>query len=291
MLNFLVSLIIACQLINPLQAIVMGVEVNQSVAPHRRVNYSFAPLINAPSVLVLDVRSGKILFQKNGFVQRPMASITKLMTAVVFLKQQPAWETYIPITDNDKLNGGRILLTPGMKIKIRDLFQATLIGSLNNGATALARASGLSQTDFINEMNQQAVEWGMSKTHFVEASGVDARNQSTAMEIAKLLKAVMAYKEIRQALGTLSNVFYTQAGERLKVYNTNELLKSYLDEVGGKTGYTDEAGYCLANLVKSQQAPQGIVVVVLGAQSKIDRFQESKFLSQWVFDNWQWQKE
>jgi len=151
MLNFLVSLIIACQLINPLQAIVMGVEVNQSVAPHRRVNYSFAPLINAPSVLVLDVRSGKILFQKNGFVQRPMASITKLMTAVVFLKQQPAWETYIPITDNDKLNGGRILLTPGMKIKIRDLFQATLIGSLNNGATALARASGLSQTDFINE--------------------------------------------------------------------------------------------------------------------------------------------
>ena len=66
-------------------------------------------------------------------------------------------------------------------------------------------------------------------------------------------------------------------------------MDSYLDIVGGKTGYIDEAGFCLANLVKSQVAPEGIIVVILGAKTKEDRFQQNKFLSQWVFDNWEWE--
>ncbi len=288
MLNFLASLIIAWQLIIPLQNVIMGTATTQYTYPHRRVTYSFAPLIEAKSALALDIESGKILFQKNAFSSRPIASITKLMTAMVFLKHKPKGNDYILITDDDKLNGGKILLLPGMKIKANDLLQATLIGSLNNGATALAKATDLGDDEFVAEMNRQASEWGLSNTHFVEPSGVSHKNKSTAMDVAKLLWLALKNSKIQQALTTPIYSFYTQAGKRLTVHNTNELLKSYLDDLGGKTGYTDEAGYCLVNLVKNHQSERNIIVVILGAKTKADRFQESKFLTQWVFDNWQW---
>ena len=178
---------------------------------------------------------------------------------------------------------------PGDIINLRYLFKATLIDSLNSGALALSRSSDLNQKDFIERMNTKALELGMRNTYFVEPSGIDSRNQSTAMDVAILLRAALKYDLIREALTTKRYSFDIMGGKHYIITNTNELLGSYLDIVGGKTGYIDEAGFCLVNLVRNEHVPEGIVVVILGAKSKEQRFQENKFLSQWVFDNWQWE--
>ena len=98
----------------------------------------------------------------------------------------------------------------------------------------------------------------------------------------------MQYDLIRQALSRTDYTVRSVDGRVHWIKNTNKLLGSYLDIMGGKTGYIEEAGFCLANLVRSQRVLAGIIVVILGAPTKEDRFQENKFLSQWVFDNWEW---
>jgi D-alanyl-D-alanine carboxypeptidase len=130
----------------------------------------------------------------------------------------------------------------------------------------------------------------MHNSYFVEPSGVNPKNQSTAMDVAILLREALKNDLIKDALTTQYYSFDVMGGKRYIITNTNELLGSYLDIEGGKTGYIDEAGFCLVNLVKSEQAREGIVVVILGADSKEQRFQENKFLSQWVFDNWVWKE-
>jgi len=289
MLNVLISLIIAIQLINPLQGVVLGVSNIDSEFPRRMITNSFQPLLDSTSAFVLDMKTGKILFQKNGYEQRSIASITKLMTAVVFVENNSDWNKNIRILDDDKLNGGKIVLLPGEIVNLGYLFKATLISSLNNGAMALARSSDLTPEEFIVRMNSKAVELGMRDSHFVDPSGISSLNQATAMDVAILLREALNHELIREALVTQRYSFDVMGGKRYTVTNTNELLGSYLDIVGGKTGYTDEAGFCLANLVRSERAPDGIVVVILGAASKEQRFQENKFLSQWVFDNWEWE--
>jgi len=289
MLNLLVSLIMALQLITPLQGVVLGANNIEIGLPQRKITNSFQPILTSESAFVLDMKTGKVLFQKNGYEKRSIASITKLMTAIVFLENNSDWNKNIKIIDDDRLTGGKVVLLPGDIINLKYLFKATLIDSLNSGALALSRSSDLSQEEFIKRMNSKALELGMRDTYFVEPSGIDFRNQATAMDVAILLRTALKYDLIREALTTRRYSFDVMEGKHYVVTNTNELLGGYLDIVGGKTGYIDEAGFCLVNLVRNQQVPEGIIVVILGAKSKEQRFQENKFLSQWVFDNWQWE--
>ncbi len=286
-LNFLVALLLIVQLTQPIDSIVTVIKSNRD-SPQRKITNSFGPVLKSESALVMDMASGKILFEKNGFQQRSIASLTKLMTAMVFLDNQPEWERVIEIKDDDRLNGGRVVFIPGEKVRLKDLFEATLIGSLNNGAIALAQASDKSMDEFVRQMNIKAKELGMQQTHFVEPSGIDAENYSTAMDVAILLRSALQYDLIRQALSRTDYTVRSVDGRVHRIKNTNKLLGSYLDIMGGKTGYIEEAGFCLANLVRSQRVSAGIIVVILGAPTKEDRFQENKFLSQWVFDNWEW---
>ncbi len=287
-LNFLAALLLFTQLAQPFSSLATIIKANHD-KPQRKITGSFGPVLKSASALAMDMESGKILFQKNGFEQRPIASITKLMTAMVFLDSQPDWGKPITITDDERLTGGRVIFEPGEKFKPEQLLEATLVGSLNNGAKALASAVSENNLDkFVEQMNFKAGQLGMENTHFVGPSGLDPGNYSTAMDVAILLRNALNYELIRRALSRNNYVIYNLEGRRHIIKNTNKLLDSYLDIVGGKTGYIDEAGFCLANLVRSPQAPAGIIVVILGAPTKEDRFQENKFLSQWVFDNWSW---
>ncbi len=288
MLNLLVGLIMALQLITPSHGVVLGTNNINTTLPRRKITNSFQPLLNSRSAFVLDMKTGKVLFQKNGYEKRSIASITKLMTAIVFLENNFDWNKNIKILDDDRLSGGKVALLPGDIVNLKYLFKATLIDSLNSGALALSRSSDLTQKEFIERMNSKALELGMRNTHFVEPSGINPKNQSTAMDVAILLKAAFKYDLIKDALTTKRYSFDVMGGKHYVITNTNKLLTGYLDIVGGKTGYIDEAGFCLANLVKDKQVPDGIIVVILGANSKEQRFQENKFLSQWVFDNWRW---
>lgn len=289
MLNFLISLIIASQLVSSMSGAVLGASNINTEFPKRKMTGSFEPIIAAESALALDMKTGKILFQKNGFEKRSIASITKLMTVMVFLESETDWNKSVTIVQNDKINGGRVAIKPGEVINLRDLLRIALIGSINSAASSLARATDLSYDEFIKRMNSKAQELGMNESIFVDATGVNPSNQATAMDVALLLRTALQEPLIKEVLTTEKYIFRADSGQKHIIRNTNKLLKSYLDIVGGKTGYIDEAGFCLANLIKSEMATDGIVVVILGAKSKEDRFQQNKFLSQWVFDNWEWE--
>ena len=288
MFNLLISLMIASQLALPLSGIVLAASILNDNYPKRKITDSFEPILESEAAFVLDMKTGKVLFQKNGYQPRPLASITKLLTAIVFIEQGPNWNDNVTITQDDKANGGVVVLKPGEVVNLRDLFRTSLIASANNAADGLARSTALNYDEFIIRMNEKAKELGMEASIFFEPTGIDARNSATAEDVAHLLRAALSDSLIRETLLSESYEFKTITGQRHKVKNTNKLLQSYLNIEGGKTGYIDEAGYCLANLVKSENAPEGIAVVILGSSTQEQRFQENKFLSQWVFDNWIW---
>lgn len=288
MFNFLVSILIASQLVVPLTEIANIVDQKETY-PRRIDNGSFGPVIEAGSALVMDAESGKVLYQKNGFEPRPIASITKLMTALVFLENNLEWDREVVITKDDKESGGKVVVSPGEKLKLRDLFNVALVASVNSAAYELARVTDLSYDDFIKRMNSKAKEIGMMNANFVEPTGIDEHDRATAMDVAKLIQSAIKEDDIKEALTTTSYTFFSVEGSKYTIKNTNKLLKSYLDIWGGKTGYTEEAGYCLANLVHNKESGKNIIVVILGAGSEEERFQQNKFLSQWVFDNWEWQ--
>lgn len=290
MLNFLISLLIATQFLVPAQGIVAGAQTSSTQDfPRRRVTASFEPLVEAKSALVLDAQTGKILFQKNGFEARSIASITKLMTALVFLEQNPNWEKSVTIKIDDKQNGGKIVILPGEQLYLEDVFYTALVGSINSAAYELAVNTDLNYEEFIKRMNDKAKEIGMEQAVFVEPTGINASNRASARDIAMLLKEAMTEPKLKEALTKQTYSFKTLSGKSHLVTNTNELLKSYLNIEGGKTGYIDEAGYCLVNLIKQEATENEIIVVILGANTEESRFQENKFLAQWVFDNWEWQ--
>lgn len=291
MLSWLIGLIIMSQLAAPNSGAVLGESIVVDKYPKREQTGSFEPIINSASAMALDMRTGKILFQKNGFQKRSIASITKLMTALVFLESEPDLNRSGKITENDKINGGKIVFETGEELKLIDMLKSALVGSVNSAADGLARNSEMTYGEFIDRMNEKARELGMKDSQFFEATGIDARNQATAMDAAILLREALYNPLIKETLTLAKYSLTAVRGNKYTIKNTNQLLKSYLDIVGGKTGYIEEAGYCLANLVRAPEAPEGIVVVILGASSEAERFQENKFLSQWVFDNWQWREE
>jgi len=290
MFNFFVSLIIASQLIGPISGIILSVSQNSDFGfPKRRLTNSFRPVIGAESAIVFDVASKKILYEKEAYKARSIASLTKLMTAIVFFEQNPDLDKSVQITQDDKANGGKIQLLSGEIVKLKDILNTALIGSANNAAYELAHATRLGYQEFIARMNSRAREIGMKNSIFVEPTGIDPGNMSTAKDVAMMLNYAMGIKEIVDALSSASYAFQAVGGNKHYIKNTNELLGSYLKPIGGKTGYIEEAGYCLVNFIKNDQVTNGIIIVILGAKSNEERFQDNKFLGQWILDNWQWE--
>jgi len=137
-------------------------------------------------------------------------------------------------------------------------------------------------------MNQKAKDLGMNQSVFLDPTGLEVGNLATAADIFKLARAAFARPEIRDATSRADYSFsIVNAPRQYRVENTNKLLKSYLKIIAGKTGYLDEAGYCLASQVKGPMG-QEVIIVVLGSDSETGRFQELKSLAQWSFDNYVW---
>ncbi|HDQ22908.1 MAG TPA: D-alanyl-D-alanine carboxypeptidase [Candidatus Uhrbacteria bacterium] len=246
--------------------------------------------ISAKSALAVDSQSGKILYQKNAEETRSIASITKLMTALVFLDHNPGWQKEFFTIVSDRRNGGIIHLNIGEILTIRNLFYTALIASDNDAAIALARSTGLSEEDFIREMNAKAVFLGLNNTNFADPSGLNNNNRSNARETVKLLNFALANEEIEKAVNINNYEFEVQNKEKerlVRLKNTNWLLNSYLDVAGGKTGALAESGYNLAVKIKGKNN-QEILITVLGSQSNFDRFQDVKAIADFVFVNYQW---
>ncbi len=240
---------------------------------------------------VLAANDRTFFYCKNADEVQPIASITKLMTALVFLENNPGWDTSYTITSADQVSGGILNLFPGEEVKIKDIFKTSLIASDNGATLALVHATGLSETEFVKKMNEKASRLGLSKTEFIDPVGLSDQNVSTAREVALLAKAALGQEEIRLATESKDYSFTTLNGKAKKIESTDYLLfdsaKNSFQVLGGKTGYTDKAGYCFVGRFKDESGRE-VISVVLNSAGKNDRFKESKSLVNWVFSNYNW---
>ena len=255
--------------------------------PHKEDNFSLGVKMTAQSAAVMDKNTGIILWQKNAQEVRSIASISKLMTVLVFLEHNPGWNQEITMLREDETMGAVNDLLRGEVVTVRNLFYTALISSDNNSAKALARSTGLSEEEFVAEMNTKALDLGLKNTKFVEVTGLSEYNVSTALEVLELAKVAFGNSEIKNAVSRRTYDFVAISGKNHRVYSTNHLLGSYLDISAGKTGYIGAAGYCLvAQVIDKEKNP--IISIVLGSSSNDDRFKDLKILSAWIFDNYNW---
>lgn len=244
----------------------------------------------AKSIIVKDHQSGAILYSKNEYEKRSIASITKLMSALIILEKNPDWESTTTVVGSDSIGTH---MYEGDVFSLSDLWYSALVGSSNKAILSLANALDYSIEDFVERMNQKAVELGMVETTFVEPTGLDEGNQSTASDIVILLNNALENKKIRDALKTPEYNLYSHEREKSHhMWNTNWLLLGWINNnfseiFGGKTGYTNAAGYSFVVSV-GNDIGEVVDVVVLGTNEHKDRFIEARDLALMVFAAYEW---
>ena len=152
----------------------------------------------ARNAIVLDPTTGAVLYEKNSGTSAPCASLTKLMTALVFLEQDPDLSRPVEVTDAELRGGGQTQLRRGERVKLGDLLHMSLMCSDNVATRVLVRESGMPHDDFMARMNRKSVELGLARTRFVESTGLDERNVSTAADMARLLRAAAENETIHE---------------------------------------------------------------------------------------------
>lgn len=220
--------------------------------------------ITAPSALLVDGSTGKIIYAKNPHARRPPASTTKIMTALVVLEKSSLDEVVrIPKWVNS-IEPSKVYLRPGEHYRIRDLVHATLISSANDAAEVLAVTTAGSQARFAEWMNERARRIGCRNTHFVNASGLPAKGQySTSFDLALVMKEARRNPFIVESLGTKYLTIQSQAGRRIFLKNHNRLLWRTQKAVIGKTGWTRSGRHCFVGRING--LGREVLVSMLGS--------------------------
>lgn len=245
-------------------------------------------VIEADKAVVLSEDGRYLLLSKQADTPQPIASITKLMTALVFLETESDLTKIYKIDPSDAISGGKLHLFTGEELSFHDLFLTSLIASDNGATMALVHASSLSEDEFIAKMNERAKELRLLKTSFADPTGLSPLNVSTARETALLTLEAFKRPEIREALALKEHRFKTLGGREKHIKSTDHLLFDKSDNAfiprGGKTGYIDEAGYCFSGLF---QMPDGqiLVATVLNSDGRNNRFVETKKIVSWVLNS------
>lgn len=228
------------------------------------------------AALVMDSSTGAVLYEKNGGATRSIASLTKLMTAMVYLETEPDLTRKVQVLREDLRGSGKTQLRAGEVLTMENLLFHSLMSSDNAATKTLVRESGIPRAEYLARMNRKAAVLGLNATRFVEFTGIDANNVSSAYDLANLMRHALAYPEI--ALAT-SEPDYSYRSSRRDHYlvNTNRLARYGSTEVrGGKTGYIRASGYCLATCVR--ESGRDLISVVLGSPSNPARFNETNHL-------------
>lgn len=241
------------------------------------------PVMRCQAAFVVDNGRGEILFERRGHERRPIASLTKLMTALVFLETGTDLLTRAVVSSEDALNSSKSHLRPGDDFSLREFLLASLVGSDNRAARVLARSTALSPDAFVSRMNEYARELGMDSTFFVEPTGLSDENVSTAHDCAILINAALDNHLIREMTTTPEIVLQPANRKRsARLVNTNRLLRYGREFMGSKTGYISEAGWCIAARSQSHE-DHDVTVVVLGAPSNNLRFQALDNALRWAY--------
>ena len=238
-----------------------------------------SPRVRAEAAIIFDPLTGNAVWELNAREPRPIASITKVMTAMLFLEDEPDLRRDVVISQRDVRRASTTYLQRGERVSLRDLLHLALVASDNVAARVLARASPWGTKRFISRMNALAAELGLEQTRFTDPSGLHEGNVSSAHDVSRLIAAAGRNPGIARIIRKRSHRIRTSLQSRV-VRNTNRLLDSRPDVVGGKTGFINEAGYCLATLIRV--GDRAVSVVVLGARSNAGRFTETRRLVDWL---------
>jgi D-alanyl-D-alanine endopeptidase (penicillin-binding protein 7) len=241
------------------------------------------PKVRSASALVVDA-AGNVIYGKDVDAVRPIASITKLMTAMVILDSGVDMDEKITVTKDDRdlvqLTGSR--LEYGATLSRREMILLAIMSSENRAAAALGRTYPGGLTVFVAQMNKKAAKLGMKHSHFADPAGLNVDNQSTAADLTKMVNAADGYPLIRQASTTQRLEVHPYARRGPLVYgNTNRLLKnSSWDIELSKTGYINEAGRCL--VMQATIEGESVSIVLLNSFGKLTPFGDSNRLRKWM---------
>ena len=240
------------------------------------------PDVRAEAAIIYNPETNQVLWESNAQDQRSIASITKVMTAVVFLESGMPLTTPVSVVRSDVYRASTTYLRYGYQVTADDLMNLLLIGSDNAAARALARISPDGSSGFVEQMNQKAAALGLTQTHYADPSGLLADNVSSAYDMARLIAFAAADERIGAIMRRATHS--VQAGKRtINVSSTNHLVRTgEFDVLGGKTGFITRSGYCMASLLRLPQTGQQVAVVVLGAKSNQGRFWETRHLFNWM---------
>ena len=238
--------------------------------------------LHSSVALVMDARSGDVLVRKNPGAVLPIASITKLMTAMVVLDAELPLAERLQITrdDIDRLRGTSSRLHPGAWLTRAEMLQLSLMASENRAANALGRHYPGGMPAFVAAMNAKARSLGLRDTRFVEPTGLSSSNVSSGGDLAQLVRAASSYPLIRQ-YSVARSLTVQPAREPLGYYNTNRLVSTAGWSIGlQKTGFISEAGNCLVMIANIEGRP--LIVVLLDAAGKLARFGDAQRIRSWV---------
>jgi serine-type D-Ala-D-Ala endopeptidase (penicillin-binding protein 7) len=245
---------------------------------------ALVPDIRAAAAIILDPKTGQILWQENAQDKRSIASITKVMTAVVFLEDAPDLSQVVTVERGDVYAASTTYLRANDKITLDNVLHLTLIASDNAAARILARVSHGGTASFIDRMNTKAIELGLDSTSFTDPSGLRAENISSAYDLSRLITYASTDERIGPIVAPIMRTAeYRAVTERrvIPIHNTNRLvMDGDVEVMGGKTGFISKAGHCLATLLRMPTGNE-VAVVVLGASSNPGRFWETRHLFNW----------
>ena len=244
--------------------------------------------ISSPSALLMDAKSGKILFEKNAHDQRPCASITKVMTLLLVMEALDTErirldDTVTTSAHAASMGGSDIWLEEGEQMTVDDMIKATAVASANDAAVALAEFISGTEDDFVAAMNAKAKELGMKDTVFKNCNGLDEEGHLTsAYDVALMSRALIAHPKIYDYTGIWLD---SLRGGETQIVNTNKLLRTYDGITGLKTGTTGDAGSCIT--ATAERGGMSLIAVVLGADSGTARFKDAAALLDHGFANYE----
>ena len=256
---------------------VLALTVGFAQADNQKVVY-----LRSSAVMVQDAETGEVVINKNSEAVVPIASITKLMTAMVILDRGLDLEQRIVLSreDVDGLKGTRSRLRPGGILTRDELLLLALMASENRAAAALGRTYPGGMPAFVKAMNEKAAELGMSDSRFVEATGLSPANVSSPRDLVKLVRAAHSYPLIRD-YSTRDKATVKVFNRPLRFANTNGLVRNSHWEIElSKTGYISEAGRCLVMHVRL--ASKDVIVVLLDSWGKQSRIGDANRLKKWL---------
>lgn len=230
--------------------------------------------VHSRAAVAMEASTGRILYAKNPNLRLPPASTTKLMTAIVVMEKADLTDVVTISKNIPRVSSLKAGFKEGDKVTVETLLYATLLKSANDATVALAEAVAGSEENFVQLMNKKAIAIGAKDTKFINSNGLPGPGQyTTAFDLAEIMRYALRYPRLKEIIGTRVAEVSTENGNAIFLKNTNRLLWSDEDLVGGKTGYTHKARHCF--VCAAEREKDMVIVALLGSPSRGDLWKEA----------------